>query len=279
VKVSTLRAPTAAPLIVVAAGDVSAPEVAVQALTANLVESLHPAAVLVLGDAQYGEGTIEQFEHAYEPTWGRFKAITWPVPGNHEYKSGGHGYFAYFGARAGEEARGFYSFDLGDWHFIALNTGDECHAIGCDAESAQAKWLEADLAASTKKCTIAYWHHPRFGSGHHGRFEPAATFWKILAAHHVELVLNGHEHLYERLAPMNAEGAPSVDGTTELIIGTGGIGFTEFNGTPEPTSVVHQNDTSGVMKLLLFADRWDAEFVPVLGGRFTDRVAGACRGP
>lgn len=267
----------AAPLIVVAAGDISHPEINNQALTANLVESLKPAAVLVLGDAQYGEGTLEQFQHAYEPTWGRFKNLTYPTPGNHEYKSGAHGYFAYFGARAGEAGRGYYSFDLGDWHFIALNTGEECHAIGCDAESAQAKWLEADLAASTKKCTIAYWHHPRFGSGHHARFEPSATFWRLLASHHVELVLNGHEHLYERLGAMDEAGTPTPDGTVELVVGTGGIGFTDFSATLEPASLVRQNDTFGVVKLSLFSDRWDADFVPVPGGRFTDHVSGACR--
>lgn len=255
-------------VVVVAAGDISHPEVNHQADTAKLVEALHPAAVLVLGDAQYGSGLPEEFAHAYEPTWGRFKAITRPTPGNHEYKSGAVGYFAYFGANAGEPGKGYYSFDLGDWHLVALNTGDLCQSVGCEEGSPQLEWLEADLSRTTKKCVLAYFHHPRWNSGHHGGFARADALWKTLARHHVELVLNGHEHFYERMAP--------IDGIVQLTVGTGGIGFSEFS-APVPQSLVRQNDTYGVLRLELGADTWAAEFVPVPGATFTDKTSGSCK--
>ena len=266
------HAPSGVPtrkLIVVAAGDVSHPEIKEQELTARLVESLQPEVVLLPGDAQYGEGKIEEFRHAYEPTWGRFKAKTRPSPGNHEYKSGGHGYFEYFGELAGPAGRGYYSFDLGDWHFVSLNTGTLCEKGECDEGSEQLKWLEDDLRKTNKKCVIAYWHHPRFNSGKHGPFEKAAPMWKVLVAHGVELVINGHEHFYERFAP--------VDGIVQLTVGTGGIGFSDFSDTPAPGSLVRRNDTFGVMKLELTATTWSAEFVGVPGSQFSDRVSGECK--
>ncbi len=276
-----VRAPSKAILppgdvVVVAVGDISDPEVKAQAVTATLVESLQPAAVLVLGDAQYGEGTPEQFAHAYAPTWGRFKGITRPVPGNHEYKTSAVGYFAYFGERAGVPGKGYYSFDLGDWHFVALNTSDQCQSVPCDDDSEQLKWLEADLTATTKKCVIAYWHYPRFNSGKHGGFPPAGAFWRVLAKHRAELVLNGHEHLYERMAPMDETGAVVEDGIVQLTVGTGGIGFADFE-QPLPASLVRQNDTFGVMRFVLSANHWEADFIGVPGSHFTDHAAGSCR--
>ncbi len=264
-------------VVIIAAGDVSAPELTGQVLTAALVESQHPEAVLVLGDAQYGEGTPEQFAQAYAPTWGRFKDLTRPVPGNHEYKSGAVGYFGYFGARAGEPGKGYYSFDLGAWHLVALNTSDGCRTVRCDADSEQLAWLEADLASTVKKCVLAYWHHPRFSSGRHGSFAGAAPLWKVLTRHHVELALNGHEHLYERLGPVDESGALADGGLVQLTIGTGGIGFTEFGATPVAASLVRQNDTLGVMRLKLGDDGWEADFLGVPGSTFTDHASGACR--
>lgn len=255
-------------VIVVAAGDISAPQLTGQQLTATLVEAQHPAAVLVLGDGQYPEGALEDYQRYYEPTWGRFKALTYPVPGNHEYKSGGAGYFAYFGARAGDPAKGYYSFDLGDWHLVALNTNHDCLAVPCDAESEQLKWLEADLAASTKKCTLAYWHHPRWNSGSHGDFARATAIWKSLQEHGVELVLNGHEHFYERVGP--------VDGMVQLTVGTGGIGFSPY-AKLTPASVARQNDTLGVVRLKLGATAWESDFIGVPGSKFVDHASGVCR--
>ena len=268
--------PNEGAVIVVAAGDISAPALAAQQLTATLVEAQHPAAVLVLGDAQYPEGALADYQRNYEPTWGRFKSITRPVPGNHEYKSGGAGYFAYFGERAGDPKKGYYSFELGDWHLVALNTNHDCLEVPCDAESDQLAWLEADLATSAKKCTLAYWHHPRWNSGSHGDFARATPIWKILQAHGVELVLNGHEHFYERVGPVDASGAPAPDGLVQLTVGTGGIGFSPF-GTLTPASVVRRNDTFGVVRLKLGAGSWESDFVGIPGSTFVDHASGTCR--
>lgn len=256
-------------MVVVAAGDVAHPEVREQEVTAKLIESLNPDVVLLPGDAQYGEGKLEEFLHSYEPTWGRFKQKTRPAPGNHEYKSGAHGYFDYFGELAGPKGRGWYSFDLGDWHFVALNTGTGCVQGECGEGSEQLKWLEEDLSKTTKKCVLAYWHHPRFNSGKHGPFEQASAFWKVLVAHGAELVINGHEHFYERFAP--------VSGIVQLTVGTGGIGFSDFSDTIASGSQARSNDTFGVMRLELTATKWKADFIGVPGSTFSDTVSGECR--
>jgi len=264
-------------IVVVAAGDISEPTLSGQQLTATLVEQQRPAAVLVLGDAQYPRGLLADFQSSYEPTWGRFKDVTWPVPGNHEYwGSEASGYFTYFGARAGDPAKGYYSFDLGQWHLIALNTNHKCEHVACDDESDQVKWLEADLAKNTKKCVLAYWHHPRFNSGAHGPFDPAKAFWKVLLAHKVELVLNGHEHFYERFSAVNEAGEPSSEGVVQFTIGTGGVGFSEFSKV-HPASLVRRNDTWGVVRLELGPSSWKSDFIGVPGSSFVDRASGECR--
>lgn len=264
-------------IIVVAAGDISEPTLGAQQLTATLVEQQHPAAVLVLGDAQYPQGRLEDFQQNYGPTWGRFKDRTWPVPGNHEYwGSEAAGYFGYFGARAGEPGKGYYSFDLGDWHLVALNTNHNCEHVSCEAESEQLAWLEADLARSTKQCTLAYWHHPRFNSGQHGDFTRARPIWQLLLKHQVELVLNGHEHFYERLGPVDEKGQPADAGVVQLTVGTGGAGFSQFERV-HPASVVRRNDTFGVLRLRLGRDDWETDFVGVPGSTFVDHASGRCR--
>ncbi len=264
-------------IVVIAAGDIAEGDKAGPQLTATLVEQQHPAAVLVLGDAQYPNGALEDFQRSYDSSWGRFKDITWPVPGNHEYwGSEAGGYFTYFGARAGDPTRGYYSFDLGQWHLVALNTNHKCEHVACDAESEQVKWLEADLAKNTKKCVLAYWHHPRFNSGKHGPFNSAKPFWKVFIKHGVELVLNGHEHFYERFNAVDEFGAPSSTGIVQLTVGTGGVGFSEFVST-HPASAARQNDTYGVVKLRLGARGWTSEFLSVPGSTFTDTAAGECR--
>ena len=258
------------PVVVVAAGDISLAEPSEGARkTAELVESLHPDAVLALGDLQYDDGALERFERVYGPTWGRFKDKTYPAPGNHEYKTpGASGYFTYFGARAGDPAKGYYSFDLGAWHVIALNTSELCKQVSCEADGEQVKWLEADLAANTKKCVLAYWHYPRFSSGKHGNFDKAAPLWKVLALHHATLVLTGHEHFYERLRP--------IDGITQLTVGTGGAQFADYADV-HPSSVARENQTLGVLKLTLSDGAWKAEFMGVSGSAFHDTDSGAWR--
>lgn len=264
-------------IVVIAAGDIAEPDKTAFQLTATLVEQQRPAAVLVLGDAQYPKGQLEDFRSSYDPSWGRFKSITWPVPGNHEYwGSEATGYFTYFGERAGDPTRGYYSFDLGDWHLVALNTNHKCEHVACDEESEQVKWLAADLAKTTKKCVLAYWHHPRFNSGKHGAFTAARPIWALLVKHDVELVLNGHEHFYERFDAVDEAGARSSTGVTQLTVGTGGVGFSEFSEV-HPSSAVRQNETYGVVKLKLGARGWTSEFLAVPGATFTDRASGSCR--
>lgn len=261
---------TVKPVTLVAAGDISAPVLdGHQELTAKLVEAQQPDGVLLLGDAQYDDGSLELFETVYGATWGRFKDKTYPAPGNHEYKTANaSGYFTYFGARAGDPSKGYYSFDMGAWHVVALNTSDLCQNVSCEAEGAQVKWLEADLAATKKKCVLAYWHYPRFSSGKHGNFDRAAPFWKVLAKHDAELVLTGHEHFYERLS--------AIDGITQLTVGTGGAHFAEFADV-HPNSVVRQNDTLGVLKLVLRDGSWSTEFIAEEGKPFRDAASGTCR--
>lgn len=268
----------AQPVVVIAAGDVSAPSLGAQQLTADLVLRERPDAVLLLGDAQYPDGSAEDFAKFYAPTWGRFRALTYPTPGNHEYKSGSAAaYFDYFGERAGDPAKGYRSFDLGDWHVVALNTNHDCQHVACEDGSAQVKWLEEDLAKTTKRCVLAYWHHPRFNSGSHGDFPRARAFWRVLEQHGVELVLHGHEHLYERMGPMNGAGEPTPDGLVQFTVGTGGIGFSGFQQTPHRASVARSMAAYGVLRLRLAADAWEADFVPAPGSDFQDHAAGRCR--
>lgn len=261
---------TIKPVTVVAAGDISLAEPSERARqTAALVESLQPDAVLALGDLQYDDGALERFEQVYGPTWGRFKDKTYPAVGNHEYRTpDASGYFTYFGARAGDPAKGYYAFDLGAWHVVALNTSELCKHVSCEADGEQVKWLEADLAANKKRCVLAYWHYPRFSSGKHGNFDKAAPLWKVLAAHRATLVLTGHEHFYERLRP--------IEGITQLTVGTGGAPFADY-GEVHPASVVRDNQTLGVLKLTLSDGAWAAEFVGVDGATFHDAASGSCR--
>lgn len=271
------RASETPPLVVVAAGDVAPPAINQNERTAKLVESLSPVAVLVAGDTQYDQGLAVEYEAGYAPTWGRFLDKTWAAPGNHEYKSGAQGYFDYFGARAGPDRRGYYSVDVGDWHVISLNTGHLCASGACAEGSAQYEWLKADLAGTTKKCVVAFFHHPRFTDGHHGDFTPVDPLWRLLASHNVELVINGHEHLYERFAPMNADGQLTPDGTTEVVVGTGGITMAP-PGHGAQRSVARQHTAWGVLKLSLWPTRWQAEFLSVPGGEvFSDSFGGVCR--
>ncbi len=191
-------------------------------ITAGLLDGL-TGTVAVLGDTAYENGTPDEFARCYEPTWGRHKARTRPAVGNHEYGTpGAAGYFAYFGAAAGEAGKGWYSYDLGAWHVVALNSN--CSLVGCQAGSEQEQWLRADLAANGARCTVAYMHHPRFSSGNvHGGSSAVDPLWRALEADGAELVLAGHDHDYERFAPQTASGALDVErGVRQFVVGTGG---------------------------------------------------------
>jgi hypothetical protein len=243
--------------------------------TARLVESI-PGTVLALGDDAYDSGTAGEFSRCYGPTWGAVLARTRPVPGNHEYLTpGAAGYFGYFGLQAGDPKRGYYAFELGAWRLYALNSN--CAAIGgCGPDSAEVAWLKADLAAHPARCVLAYWHHPRFSSGEHGSNAFVAGLWDTLYAAGAEIVLNGHDHDYERFAPMSDAGrVDGARGIVEFVVGTGGRSHYPFNAIL-PASRVHDNTTFGVIELTLSPRGWSSRFVPVAGRAFTDTASGTC---
>jgi hypothetical protein len=232
---------------VVAAGDISPERLAGQRATSNLVLRLNPTRVLALGDTQYDAGALADYRDYYAPTWGRFKGRTKPSPGNHEYKTAGaSGYFAYFGRAARPAGRSYYSFDLGGWHLISLDSNID-HSAG----SVQSQWLRADLRRSSQRCVLAFWHHPRFSSGAaHGDDTTVRPFWRILYRHRADLVLNGHEHNYERFAAQTPWGDARRGGVREFVVGTGGASHYGF-GEPHPHSQKRISHTYGVLRLVL----------------------------
>jgi 3',5'-cyclic AMP phosphodiesterase CpdA len=236
------------------------------AATAELAESLHPDVVLPLGDLQYETGRAQDFAAAYDRTWGRLKSVTHPVPGNHEYAGGkAPGYYGYFGAAA-HPPDGWYSFDVGTWHVIVLNS--ICAAIGgCGAGSREYEWLRADLEATTSECIVAAWHHPRWSSGLHHSDDNYEPFWQLLAQHGADVVLSGHDHHYERFAP--------DDGIVEFVVGTGGRSLYPAV-LPEKGSVTSSDDGFGVLELQLREHSYTARFHPIAGNRYTDASSADC---
>ena len=244
--------------------------------TAALIDKVKPQVVLALGDNQYEKGELENFQKSYDPTWGKFKKITKPVPGNHEYASGNaNGYYDYFGALAGERNKGYYSFNLGDWHLIALNS--ECKNVGgCGTGSPQEQWLKADLKANKKACTLAFWHRPRFSSGLHGNNKEFEVFWADLYAARADLVLSGHDHTYERFAPQGlTENLDTQRGIRQFVAGAGGKNLYPFK-TVRPNSEVRSDDTYGVLKLTLKPKSYDWEYLAIPGVNFTDKGSANC---
>lgn len=267
------------PAILLAAGDIANCKMIAGAQeTAKIIESVPNATVAALGDLALSNGTAEEFANCYDKTWGAFKSRTRPAPGNHEFHSSGASpYFDYFGAAAGDPTKGYYSYELGLWHIISLN--GECKDIGgCQAGSPEEKWLRADLEAHPAACTLAYWHEPLFSSGAtHGNNPNYIDFWRDLYAVHATVVLNGHDHDYERFAPQTPDGvADPARGIREFVVGTGGNNPRAF-GPPKPNSEVRKAYTFGVLKLALRAQGYDWEFIPVAGQTFRDSGSGSCR--
>ncbi len=256
---------------VIAVGDIADCGSEGDEATAKLVGGIH-GTVLTLGDNAYPDGSAEDFEECYDPAWGRFKDRTRPSPGNHEYHTeNAEGYFGYFGKAAGDPSKGYYSYDLGDWHLIALNSN--CQEVGCGASSRQVGWLKEDLAANDgKRCTLAYMHHPRFSSGEeHGNTYYVKPLWEALHEAGADVVLSAHEHNYERFAPREPGGrADPEGGIRQFVVGTGGGKGTYPIGDPIPHSEVHDDDTYGVLKLALRAESYEWRFMPAEGGAFTD---------
>lgn len=262
--------------VLVGAGDIAdCGELSGAAKTAILLDRIE-GTVFTLGDNAYDSGTPQQFADCYAPTWGRHKARTRPIPGNHDYRTNGaKGYFDYFGAAAGDPAKGYYSYDLGAWHVVALNSNCS-QAGGCQAGSPQEKWLKEDLAAHPALCTAAMWHHPRYSSAEHGDDRSVRDLWQALYAAGVELVLSGHDHTYERFAPQDADGKADPDrGVRQFVVGTGGRAEYKW-GRLDANSEARNNDTFGVLKLTLHSDAYDWEFVPVDGASFTDKGSARC---
>jgi hypothetical protein len=246
-----------------------------QRATSDLLVAGRYRAVLALGDLQYENGAEEKFEVSYDRTWGRVKAITKPVPGNHEYETrAATGYYAYFGPAAGDPKRGYYSFDVGAWHVIALNSN--CPAVGgCGAGSTQLEWLRADLAAHPAACTLAYWHHPRFSSGQHGSDPRYTAFWRALYEADADVVLVGHDHDYERFAPQSFRGTRDLArGIREFVVGTGGKSLRSFS-TVRPNSVVRDHTSFGVLELTLGRRAYGWRFRSAVGS-LADSGSGRC---
>jgi hypothetical protein len=270
ITVSAPPPPPPAGVTFIGAGDIADCTVTQDGATADLIDAI-PGTVFLLGDNAYENGSATEYTTCYDPTWGRFKSRTMPSPGNHEYQtSGAAGYFGYFGAAA-HGSSGYYSFDLGDWHIVVLNSN-----IARDAGSAQIAWLKADLAAATKTCTLALWHHPRFSSGYHGNDTSMQPFWDELYAEGAELVLVGHDHNYERFAPQTPAGvADAVNGIRQFVVGTGGRAL-RGPGTARANSELFRSDTHGVLKLTLGTSSYAWEFLPIAGRTFTDNGTGNC---
>ena len=232
-------------------------------------------AVLPLGDIQYENGVLSAFQQSYDPSWGRVLSVTHPVPGNHEYHTAGAtGYYGYFGSRAGDPSEGYYGYDIGAWHVIALNSN--CGAVGgCGAGSPQETWLKADMAAHPDACTLAYWHHPRFSSGEHGDNTFMDTLWRDIVVGGVDVALSGHDHDYERFAPMNGAGSADASGVRSFVVGTGGKSHYAVSSQRANSQVVN-DDTYGVLRLTLMPDGYAWKFVAEAGRTFTDAGTGVC---
>jgi calcineurin-like phosphoesterase family protein len=265
--------------VLVGAGDIaSCDDLSGAQATAALLEHI-PGTIFADGDLAYPAGTDQQFRDCYDPTWGRFRDRTRPASGNHEYNSAGaSGYTHYWGAVAGDPKKGYYSYDLGTWHIIVLNS--ECEAVGgCDAESPQGQWLRRDLTEHPVPCTLAYFHKPLFSSGKaHGYDPQMKPLWQMLYAGGADIAIGGHDHHYERFAPQDPDGKPDpAHGIREFVAGTGGKGSHRSLGPPVANSEMRNADTYGVLKLTLHPRSYDWEFVPQAGKTFTDSGSDVCR--
>jgi Ca2+-binding RTX toxin-like protein len=261
-----------------------------QKQTSDLLLAGGLSSVLTLGDTQYHVGALSDFETAFDPSWGRVKSIIRPAVGNHEYgTSNARGYFDYFNGLgrqrgpAGDRDKGYYSFNLGSWHLIALNSNCDqldrgTAADGCAAGSPQESWLRSDLATERKTCTLAYWHNPRFNSGFRGNQLEGQAFWNALYEAGADVVLGGDAHDYERFAPQNPVGVSDpARGIRQFVVGTGGVFFTGWS-SAKPNTEVRQNHTFGVLLLTLRPASYEWRFVPEAGGTFTDSGSGVCHG-
>lgn len=261
--------------------------------TARLLDSLPDALVFTAGDNVYMDGTRAEYIDCYDRSWGKrgIKERTLPTPGNHDYGNSrtpheAGAYFRYFGAAAANAdtaGKGYYSLDLGEWHIVSLNSDiemrlsrergstREAKAALADEVAHQREWLQADLAAALHKgakCIVGIWHHPRFTSARRGDNTPTAKLWNLLRAAGADVVVSGHEHIYETFPARNGSGAPDPGGMREFVVGTGGAG----GGSARIATIFHY----GVLKLTLAAGGYSWEFLPLPGDSLTDKGSGSC---
>jgi 3',5'-cyclic AMP phosphodiesterase CpdA len=266
-------APAAAdePAVLVGAGDIAKCDLIRGAeATAKLLDGI-PGTIFTVGDHAYEDGSARSFQACYEPTWGRHKARTRPSPGNHDYRTDNGGpYFDYFGEAAGPDRRGYYSYDLGAWHIVSLNS-----LVPAGSRSPQTRWLREDLAANPRACTLAYWHAPVFSSGPHGPDPQMREVWRVLYEYGVDVVVNGHDHMYERFARQSPDGRAEPErGIRQFTAGTGGGGVYKIE-RRLPNSEVSDNSSYGVLKFTLLATSYKWEFLPAIG-TFRDAGEESC---
>jgi acid phosphatase type 7 len=255
--------------VLLAAGDIASCAYDGDERTAALLDS-HRGTVLTLGDNAYDDGTLEEFRKCFGPSWGRHKRRIRPAPGNHDYNSGGSGYFRYFGRAAGPAGRGYYSFDLGSWHVVSLNSERDTGATG-----GQVRWLRADLARSRARCILAFWHRPRWSAGDYSDDGRTAPLWNALHDARAEVVLSGHDHNYQRYPRMNKRGAiQRARGIRSFVVGTGGVSLDDVRADPRRRAA--NDSTWGLLKLTLRPAGYRWRFLPVAGGRYRDSGSGTC---
>jgi hypothetical protein len=263
--------------VFVGAGDIADCSRVQDELTAQLLDNI-PGSVFTIGDNAYPGGTASSYTNCYDPTWGRHKSRTRPAVGDNDYQTqGASGYFGYFGAAAGDPAKGYYSYDVGSWHVITLNSN--CSEVGgCDPSSPQGQWLQTDLAANTNSCILAIHHEPLFSSN--GGDLDLRDFWVPLYAAGAEIVLSGHRHNYERFAEQNPDGVLEPGrGIRQFVVGTGGASLSSFDQGAAPNSQIRDAGSYGVLKFTLYEDSFDWEFVPIAGQTFTDSGSAQCVSP
>lgn len=262
-------------MILIGAGDISGCETEGDYLTAEMLDTI-PGIVFTTGDHAYPTGTFQQFRDCYDRAWGRHKSRTRPTPGNHDYMTQrGIPYFNYFGELAGKRGDGYYAYDAGAWRVIVLNS-----EIPARRGSAQERWLRSELATNPRRCIAAYWHRPMFSSvREERRFRTEVKpMWDALYEAGADVVINGHDHVYERFAKMDPNGRLDERGIRQFIIGTGGRSLYPF-GRPAQNSEVRDNSTYGLLKLSLYDDRYEWEFVAPPGADFSDSGSDVCHPP
>jgi hypothetical protein len=262
------------PQILVGAGDIASCKADQAEATAKLLDKIG-GTVFTAGDNAYDKGTTQEFIECYGLSWGRHRQRTRPSPGNHDYDSPQAApYYKYFGTNAGPAGRGFYSYDLGTWHIVSLNSNLNASTWG----KAQENWLRQDLAANKSACKLAYWHHPLVSSGHrHGNHPHMRSLVEILFRHSVDVAVSGHDHIYERFARMDPDGKAHPRGLRHFVVGTGGVELYRI-GTIKPHGEARNATSHGVIKFTLHQNSYEWEFIPIAGHSFHDRGSANCHG-